>query len=85
MLQISFQKFKSDGYCVEGRQRSSALKIYGDITSEGSKVLIRFCSKSQRKKSFTVSDHTIKAVGLGDFFKNLGKKDLTYQKRWQKT
>ena len=32
-----------------------------------------------------VSDNLIQAEGLGDFFKNLGKKDSTYQKRWQKT
>ena len=67
---MSFQKFKSDSYCVGGRHRSATVKIYGDITS---KVLIGFCSKSQRKKSMTVSDNTIEAEGLGDFFKNLGK------------
>ena len=33
----------------------------------------------------TVSDDTIEAEGLGNFFKNLGKKDSMYRKRWQKT
>ena len=33
----------------------------------------------------TVSDNTILAVGLIDFFKNLGKNVLTYQRGWQKT
>ena len=43
------------------------------IYIKGSKELIGFCSISNRKKSMTVSDNTIKAEGLGNFFKNLGK------------
>ena len=82
---MTFNKFKTDSYCVGGRHRSATVKIYGDITSKGSKVLIGYCSVCNRKKSLTVSDDTIKAESLGDFFKNLGKKDLMYQKRWQKT
>ena len=70
---MSFNKFKSDSYCVGGRHRSATVKVYGDITSKGSKVLIGFCSICNRKKSMTVSDNTIKAEGLGSFFKNLGK------------
>ena len=70
---MSFQKFETDSYCVGGRHRSATIKIYGDITSKGSKVLIGYCSVSKRKKSMTVSDNTIKAEGLGNFFKNLGK------------
>ena len=70
---MSFQKFKSDSYCVGGRHRSATVKIYGDITSKGSKKLIGYCSVCNRKKSMTVSDYTIKSEGLGDFFKNLGK------------
>ena len=37
---MSFQNFKTDGYCVGGRHRSATSKSYGDITSKGSKVLI---------------------------------------------
>ena len=70
---MSFNKFKSDSFCVGGRHRSATVKIYGDITSKGSKVLIGYCSICNRKKSLTVSDNTIKAEGLGSFFKNLGK------------
>ena len=73
---MSFNKFENVSYCVGGRHRSSTVKSYGDITSEGSKVLIGYCSICNRKKSMTVSDSTIKAQGLGDFFKNLGKKGL---------
>ena len=65
---MSFQKFKSDSYCVGGRRRSSTVKNYGDKTSKGRKVLIGYCSISNRKKFMTVSDKTIKAESLGSFF-----------------
>ena len=81
---MSFQKFKSDSYCVGGRHRSATVKIYGDITNKSSKILIGFCSKCQRKKSMTVSDNTIEAEGLSDFFKNLGRKGLNVSKKMAK-
>ena len=71
---MSFNKLKSCSCCVGGRHRSGTKKIYGDITSKSSKILIGFCSICNRKKSMTVNDNTIKAEGSGDFFKNLGKK-----------
>ena len=70
---MSFQKFKSDSYFVGGRHRSATVKIYGDITSKGSKVSNGFSSVRNRKKTMIVSDNTIKAEGLSSFFKNLGK------------
>ena len=70
---MNFQKFKSDSYCVGGRHRSATVKIYDDITSKGSRVLIGYCSICNRKKNMTVSDNTIKAEGLSSFFKILGK------------
>ena len=70
---MTFQKFQTDSYCVGGRHRSATVKIYGDITPKGSKVLIGYCSVCKRKKSMIVTDNTIKAEGLGSFFKNLGK------------
>ena len=78
---MTFNKFKTDSYCVGGRHRSTTVKIYGDITSKGSKVLIGYCSVCNRKKSMTVSDDTKKAEGLGDFFRNLGKKGLNVSKK----
>ena len=66
---MSFQKFKSDSFCVGGRHRSATKNKYGDITSKGSKVLIGYCSICNRKKSMTVSVNTIQAEGLGSFFK----------------
>ena len=70
---MAFQKLKSDSYCVGGRYRSATVKIYGDITSNCSKVLIGFCSICNRTKSMTVSDRVLKAEGFGNFFKNLWK------------
>ena len=70
---MTFKKFKSYSYCVGGRHRSARKNIYGDITSEGSKVLIGYISFCNKKQYMTVSDNTTKAVGLCSFFKNLGK------------
>ena len=81
---MTFNKFKTDSYCVGGRHRSATKNIYGDITSKGSKVLISKCSVCNRKKSMTVSDDTKKAEGLGDFSKNLGKKGLNVSKKMAK-
>ena len=82
---MTFKNIKSDSYCVGGRHRSATVKIYGDITSKGSKVLIVYCAICNRKKSLTVSDDTIKAEGFGDFFKNIGKKGLNVSKKMAKT
>ena len=81
---MSFQKFKSDSCCGGERNRSATTKIYGDITSKGSKILIGYCSKCNRKKSMTVNDNTIKTESLGDVFKNLGKKRLNESKKMGK-
>ena len=76
---MSSEKIKSDSYCVVGRHRSATTKSYGTITSKFSKVIIGYCSICNRKKSMTVSDNTIQAKGLGNFFKNLVKKGLMHQ------
>ena len=81
---MSFQKFKSDSYCVGGRHRSATKNIYGDITSKGSKVLVGYCSVFNRRKSMTVSDNTIKAESFSNFFKNLGKKGQNVSKKMAK-
>ena len=73
---MSFQKLKTDSFCVGGTHRSATTKTYGNVTTKGSKVLIGYCSICNRNKSMTVSDNTIQAEGLSDFFKNLGKKRL---------
>ena len=81
---MTLNKFKTDSYCLGGRHRSATKNICGDITSKGSKVLINYCSVCNRKKSVTVIDDTIKAEGLGDFFKNLGKKGLNVSRKMAK-
>ena len=81
---MTFNKVENDSYCVGGRHRSATKNIYGDITSKVSKVLIGYYSICNRKKSMTVSDNTIKAEGLGDFFKELGKKGLNVSKKMAK-
>ena len=46
---MSFQKFKTNSYCVGDRHRSATRKNCGDITSKGSKVLFGYCSIYNRK------------------------------------
>ena len=75
---MSFQKFKSDSYCVGGRHRSATKNIVGDKTinkktGKEVKLLVGKCVVCDRKKTMIVSDNVIQAEGLGDFFKNLGK------------
>ena len=75
---MNFQKFQSNSYCVGGKHHSGTKNITGDITSNKKtgkqiKLLVGQCLMCDRKKSMIVSDNTIKAEGLGDFFKNLGK------------
>ena len=70
---MTFQKFQTDSYFVGGRHRSATVKIYGDMTPKGSKVLIGYCSVCNRKKSMIVTDNTIKAKGLSSFFQKFGK------------
>ena len=81
---MTFNKFEMNSYCVDGRHISATRNIYGSITSKGNKVLIGYSSICKRKKSMTLSDNTIKAEGLGDFFKNLGKKGLKVSKKMAK-
>ena len=67
---MSFRNFKADSFCVGGRLRSATKDIFGDETTEGSKILIGYCSLCNRKKSMTVSDYTIQAERLGRLLKN---------------
>ena len=75
---MSFQKFKSESYCVGGRHKSATKNIVGDITTNKKsgkevKLLVGKCAICNRKKTMIVSDNVIQAEGLGDFLKNLGK------------
>ena len=86
---MSSQKFKTDSYCVGGRHRSATKDIVGEIrnnkkTGKEFKLLVGQCMVCNRKKSMIVSDNVIQAEGLGDFFKNLGKKGLNVSKKMAK-
>ena len=86
---MSSQKFQSDSYCVGGRHRSGTKNIVGEIrnnkkTGKEIKLLVGQCMVSNRKKSMIVSDNVIQAEGLGDFFKNLGKKGPNVSKKMAK-
>ena len=86
---MSFQKFKSNSYCVGQKHYSGTKNIVGEITNNKKtgreiKLLVGQCLICNRKKSMIVSDNTIRAEGLGDFFKNLGKKGLNASKKMGK-
>ena len=74
---MSFNKFKNNSYCVGGKHYSTTINIRGDITQNKKtgapvKLLRGTCSSCKRNKSLIVSDQTIQAEGLGNFFKHLG-------------
>ena len=75
------QKFKTNSYCVGGRHYSGSNNIRGFITSKGTKMLKGNCVKCKRKKSMTVSDATIEAEGLKDFFKSVGRATVNFGKK----
>ena len=75
---MSFDKFKNNSYCVGGKHYSTTINIRGDITQNKKtgapvKLLRGTCSTCKRNKSLIVSDQTIQAEGLGDFFRCIGK------------
>ena len=75
------QKFKTNSYCVCGRHYSGTNNIRGFITSKGTKMLNGNCVKGRRNKSITVSDATIEAEGLKDFFKSVGRATVNFGKK----
>ena len=75
---MSHNKFINNSYCVGGKQYSPTTNIYGDTTNTGIRIgrpvyiLRGNCVTCNRNKSLIVSERTINAEGLGDFFKHLG-------------
>ena len=73
-----------------GQKHLSGTKnIAGELTiikktGKEIKFLVGKCVIWDRKKSMIVSDNIIQAEGLGDFFKNLGKKALNVSKKMAK-
>ena len=76
-----FNRFKTNSYCVGGRHYSGTNNITGVVTSKGTKMLRGNCVKCRRNKSITVSDATIEAQGLKDFFKSVGKATVKFGKK----
>ena len=72
-------KFKTNSYCVGGRHYSGTNNIRG--ASKGTKMLKGNCVLCRRNKSMTVSDATIEAEGLKDFFKSVGKATVNFGKK----
>ena len=75
---MSVNKFKNNSYCVGGKHYSATTNIRRDITQNKKtgmpvKLLRGTCSTCKRNKSLIVSDQTIHAEGLGDFFRGVGK------------
>ena len=75
---MSFQKFKTNSYCVGQKHYSGTKNIIGEITLNKKtgreiKLLVGQCSICNRKKSMIVSVNTIQAEGLSSFFKSLGR------------
>ena len=75
---MSFNKFKNRSYCVGGKHYSTTINFRGDITQNKKtgapvKLLRGTCSSCKSNKSLIVSDQTIQAEGLGDFFRGIGK------------
>ena len=86
---MSSQNFKNDSYCVSGGHKSATKNIELEITfnkKTGKEInlLVGQCSICNRKKSMIVSDSMIKAEGLSDFFKNLGKTSVKLGKKLAK-
>ena len=57
-------KFKTNSFCVGGRQFSGTFNIQGIITNKGTKKIRGSCTMCRRNKLLTVSDATIEAEGL---------------------
>ena len=83
---MSSQKFKSNSYCVGGRQKFGTKNIVGEKTfneeaGKEIKLLVGKCVFCDQQKSMIVSDNVIQAEGFSDPFKNLGKKGLNVSKK----
>ena len=86
---MSFQKVQTNSYCFGQKHYSGTKHIPGEIsinkkTGREIKLSVGQCSICNRKNSTIVSDNTIEAEGLRDFFKNLGKKGLNVSKKMAK-
>ena len=77
----SFNKFKTNSYCVGGRNYSVTNNIRGVVSAKGTKMLKSNCVKCKRNKSMTVSDAIIETEGMKDFFKCVGRAAVNFGKK----
>ena len=77
----NFNKYKTYSYCVGGRHYSCTNNIRGVVTAKGTKMFKGSCAMCRRKKSMTVSDATIAAERLKDFFRSVGKATVNFGKK----
>ena len=77
----NFNKFKTNSYCAGGTHYTVTNNIRGFITSKGTQMIKSKCVKYKRNKSMAVSDATIQAEGLKDFFKSVGKATVNFGKK----
>ena len=75
---MNSNKFKTNSYCVGGKQYRGTKNIAGEITlnkktGKEIKLLVGKCLVCDRKKSMIVSDNTKKGEGLPSFFNNSGR------------
>ena len=76
---MSFEKFKTNSFCVGGGHRSATTNIYGDTTSKGGQVLIGHCSICKKNLRQLVIQYRRKVwVTFSSF---LVKRDLMPQKK----
>ena len=77
----NFNKLKTNSYSVGGRHYSSTNNIRGVVSARGTKMLKGSCAMCRRNKSMRVSDATIEAKGMKEFFKNVGKATVNFGKK----
>ena len=76
-----FSKFKTISHCVGGRHYSGTNNIRAVGTSKCTEMIKGNCVKCKRNKSMTVSDATIEAEELKDFFKVMVEPQLTLERK----
>ena len=77
----TFNRFKTNSYCVGGRHYSGTNSIKGFNSSKGTKMLKANCTICRRNNSMTVSDAAIEADGIEGFLKGVGKATVTFGKK----
>ena len=78
------KNFKTNSYCPNHRHYSKTIGIEGDVTKTGQKMLTGSCVECIGKQSLFVSDNSIQAKGIGNFFKDVRKNSASVGKKLAK-